>query len=916
MILFKGDTRIFDKPIKEDSTSNMSARVLTIEGVKNYTSIINNIIPIQAYLKGLGTATININSLGAKSLKAYINGSKSELPDNWINTNQIYYICYDGIDFIVSGIELSSDNSLGISYIPKSVLNLTNSSTSDEILTAFDDEDTMKSFISAISTRDIIRITDDIDSDTDIHSKTWIVNYQDYIATPTTVDDVTTYTYVYTISVYLPDENLIRKLSFTQDNTTNLLTSVVVFDIKSDTKPVKILRGIIYPNINPIPDSWMELINDTLEGTVENYIYMYTPISSDSSTNGMSVLYPISLVAFAMTNTETVKSVIVNATIFGNKSNVISQSGDIDITRLYGKYDKNPDGTTFVCSAPIYDTMATMNTVNSVIDTKANSLINTAIDKKIISIPSAVLSLSDTTSSSTITTAFGSSSNISKFITAIKAGVLVVFSNSSANNSIQQNIAYTQYDGTNYIIKYLDLDNKNIKTLTFTASSSSAFSKVVVTNDTLGGSVDVSSKLDFRKLDKSMYSTYTTLLTGDSSSITTNWLQNNIISKDDLKVISKANKGTLNKMLFLDRDYNIPINIQVTIAGMNYFIDFTFLNLNEIVQFRLGGTASSRIVLTSDGLSDTQLTEVYSSLLLKTGTINDINEKLDYYKLESYNITKNDVKVICDNTVDNKNVIYLLDVNGCIVPQNIYCNISTKDVHITLNNIEPDSDYFTHREFQGTCTTNISGKLTDEQLNEIYTSMQSSGTSTGINLINLDTSTFLLVSEQNLTGLATPTTLTRLGSPTNNLILDEGVYYRIELNGIISLDGTSDLLKNVYLSFGDSEPTVKRNYITGSQSGSQVHLFNSDNPYLFRAFTGYSSYAIIDLVYSNGYIKISGKYNGIGNGAAVSLVENIGSLIGPYEDPALSIALNFEDGVSFTQGNLRVYRLPDTSLIS
>lgn len=677
MILFKGDTRIFDKPIKEDSTSNMSARVLTIEGVKNYTSIINNIIPIQAYLKGLGTATININNLGAKSLKAYINGSKSELPDNWINTNQIYYICYDGIDFIVSGIELSSDNSLGISYIPKSVLNLTNSSTSDEILTAFDDEDTMKSFISAISTRDIIRITDDIDSDTDIHSKTWIVNYQDYIATPTTVDDVTTYTYVYTISVYLPDENLIRKLSFTQDNTTNLLTSVVVFDIKSDTKPVKILRGIIYPNINPIPDSWMELINDTLDGTVENYIYMYAPIPSDSSANAPSVLYPISLVAFAMTNTETVKSVIINATIYGNKSNVLSHSGDIDITRLYGKYDKNPNGTTFECSAPIYDTMATMNIVNSVIDTKAKSLINTAIDKKIISIPSAVLSLSDTTSRSTITTAFGSSSNISKFITAVKAGVLVVFSNSSANNSIQQNIAYTQYDGTNYIIKYLDLDNKNIKTLTFTASSSSNFSKVVVTNDTLGG------------------------------------------------------------------------------------------------------------------------------------------------------------------------------------------------------------------------------------------------TSTDINLDTLDTSTYLLVSEQNLTGLATPTTLTRFNSPTNNFMLDEGAYYRIELNGIISVDGTSDLLKNVYLSFGDSEPTVKRNYITGSQSGSQAHSFNYDNPpYLFRAFTGYSSYAIIDLVYSNGYIKISGKYNCIGNSAEVSLIENICSLIGTYQDPALPITINFDEGVSFTQGNLRVYRLPDTSLIS
>lgn len=783
MILFKGDTRIFDKPIKEDSTSNMSARVLTIEGVKNYTSIINNIIPIQAYLKGLGTATININSLGAKSLKAYINGSKSELPDNWINTNQIYYICYDGIDFIVSGIELSSDNSLGISYIPKSVLNLTNSSTSDEILTAFDDEDNMKSFISAISTRDIIRITDDIDSDTDIHSKTWIVNYQDYIATPTTVNDVTTYTYVYTISVYLPEENLIRKLSFTQDNTTNLLTSVVVFDIKSDTKPVKILRGIIYPDINPIPDSWMELINDTLDGTVENYIYMYTPLSSGSSTDGMSVLYPISLAAFAMTNTETVKSVILNATIYGNKSNVISQSGDIDITRLYGKYDKNPNGTTFECSKPIYDTMATMNIVNSVIDTKANSLINTAIDKKIISIPSAVLSLSDTTNSSTITTAFGSSSNISKFITAVKAGVLVVFSNSSANNSIQQNIAYTQYDGTNYIIKYLDLDNKNIKTLTFTASSSSAFKKVVVTNDTLGGSVDVSTKLD-------------------------------------------------------------------------------------------------------------------------------------YYKLESYDITKNDVKVICDNTVDNKNVIYLLDINGCIVPQNIYCTISTTEVRIILNNIEPDTEHFVHTELHGTCTTNISGKLTDEQLNEIYTSMQSSETATGINLDTLDTSTFLLVSEQNLTGLATPTTLTRFNSPTNNFILDEGAYYRIELNGIISVDGTFDLLKNVHLSFGDSEPTVKRNYITGSQSESQVHLFNGDNPYLFRAFTGYSSYAIIDLVYSNGYIKISGKYNCIGNGAAVSLIENIGSLIGPYQDPALSITINFDEGVSFTQGNLRVYRLPDTSLMS
>ena len=117
MVVFKGNKRIFETPNVETSVSP-DTRTVNIYGVTTYNDILNCIIPIKSMANGVGTAsTININNLGTKSLKGYKNGSKSDLPQNWVSINQIYFVYYDGLDFIVLNNNIQADTVASDVYI-------------------------------------------------------------------------------------------------------------------------------------------------------------------------------------------------------------------------------------------------------------------------------------------------------------------------------------------------------------------------------------------------------------------------------------------------------------------------------------------------------------------------------------------------------------------------------------------------------------------------------------------------------------------------------------------------------------------------------------------------------------------------------------------------------------------------------
>lgn len=140
MIVFKGNKRLFDKIIDEDNTSTLSEHIISIYGVTSYVDISNTILNIVAFSAGSANATININNLGNIPIKEFNQeGQLIFVKDNWILEGQIYTIMYRNGNFILLSNNL---NNLDNTYkIPEEILTLTSSSTSADIETAFDNNE-------------------------------------------------------------------------------------------------------------------------------------------------------------------------------------------------------------------------------------------------------------------------------------------------------------------------------------------------------------------------------------------------------------------------------------------------------------------------------------------------------------------------------------------------------------------------------------------------------------------------------------------------------------------------------------------------------------------------------------------------------------------------------------------------------
>ena len=161
MIDILGDKRVLDYLVTEGGTS--TARTISLYKVTSLSELTNFIILVKASSAGQAAATtIKINNLDAKSLKLNTNGAKVTPDYEWIGAGEIYALTYDGEDFVAFPISgKSSSPSTGSEFfdIPKQIIGLTTSSTTEEIATALGGNDYEQLMVSAIANNVPCRVT-------------------------------------------------------------------------------------------------------------------------------------------------------------------------------------------------------------------------------------------------------------------------------------------------------------------------------------------------------------------------------------------------------------------------------------------------------------------------------------------------------------------------------------------------------------------------------------------------------------------------------------------------------------------------------------------------------------------------------------------------------------------------------------
>lgn len=259
MVLFQGNKRLFDKPIQEDETTTNTLRILNIYGVTSYEDLDNSIIPISAIVSGGANSTININNLGEKELNIFGQEGLAPTSDNWIDANQIYFLYYINsskmfIAFPIAslGNTPSPTGDVPILSISDSILDLTNSSTEEEILAAFGDTDTMSRFASAIESYYVLNFIGNYgESEFSTKDRLAIETYKD-------LSDEANTKYSFTI---LTSNNSLKKYIFNMPSETQIINSVEVIETT--------LADTTYVDNKFIVDSAM---SDTSENPVQNKV--------------------------------------------------------------------------------------------------------------------------------------------------------------------------------------------------------------------------------------------------------------------------------------------------------------------------------------------------------------------------------------------------------------------------------------------------------------------------------------------------------------------------------------------------------------------------------------------------------------------------------------------------------------------
>lgn len=210
MILMKGSTRILEKPLEEQTGSTNQLKLLSIYGVTSYNDILNIPLEVRSSTASGQYISININSLGLKSL--IYNGS-TQLPASWYTLGSTYRIMYNGTNFVLlDRVSSSSSSEIKTYFISDGILNLTSSSSAADIVTAFGNQSYINKFIEGIELQDTIfyLIGDALYTSL-------------YVSTETSGADE-----IDTIKILIPSTKQLRTIALTRASSTTTYTSVAV----------------------------------------------------------------------------------------------------------------------------------------------------------------------------------------------------------------------------------------------------------------------------------------------------------------------------------------------------------------------------------------------------------------------------------------------------------------------------------------------------------------------------------------------------------------------------------------------------------------------------------------------------------------------------------------------------------------
>lgn len=157
MVFMQGANRVLDKSITDSADG--TERTLSLYGVSTTEELINLAVLVTSGAPGLANNTMKINNLAAMPIKVFDGNSMVDAADGWISVNQLYFLTFDGTQFIVFPLgasQNSNQSNFNIYVLPDAVLGLTSSSTSEEITTAFGGPDGISNFINALQNNTII----------------------------------------------------------------------------------------------------------------------------------------------------------------------------------------------------------------------------------------------------------------------------------------------------------------------------------------------------------------------------------------------------------------------------------------------------------------------------------------------------------------------------------------------------------------------------------------------------------------------------------------------------------------------------------------------------------------------------------------------------------------------------------------
>ena len=259
MVLFQGNKRLLNDLFEEDSATTSSNRVLNIYGISSYDDMTNTIITVKAIELGEANATIKINNLAEKPIKMFVDGSLDVTYDNWIDTNQVYLLTYNKTDDSFIAFPIASLGSapsptidVPVLSIPDNILNLTSSSTEEEILAAFGDTDAMSRFASAIESYYVLNFIGNYgESEFSTKDRLAIETYKD-------LSDAANTKYSFTI---LTSNNSLKKYIFNMPSETQIINSVEVIETT--------LADTTYVDNKFVVDSAM---SNTSENPVQNKV--------------------------------------------------------------------------------------------------------------------------------------------------------------------------------------------------------------------------------------------------------------------------------------------------------------------------------------------------------------------------------------------------------------------------------------------------------------------------------------------------------------------------------------------------------------------------------------------------------------------------------------------------------------------